>query len=126
MEINKNTLHDFRQDFKTVISSLEEQYGVNINIGNITYNEHKFTTKVEVVNSGCEEQMLKEDFEINAKFYGLKPSDFGKTFTSNGKVFTITQIKTKNRTYPIIATDGNRQYKFDINTIKAKLGYYGK
>lgn len=46
----------------------------------------------------------KSMFERMSTFYGLKPTDFGKEFVSQGELFVITEIKPSRRSYPISAT----------------------
>jgi hypothetical protein len=123
MEINKNSLHDFKQDFNTVVKTLNEKYGVTIQLGNISYQENKFNGKIEVVNKGATTTIAREEFERSAVYLGLKKSDFGKTFMSNGVLFKISGIKTRNRKYPILADNPQGDtYKFPIDKVKRLLG----
>ena len=60
MEMNKTTLPQFRKDFAKAVAALEAQYGVKIQLGNITYNTNDFHTRLEVKNVGTDETSSKE------------------------------------------------------------------
>ena len=46
--IDKQTLTNFRQDFKKAMEALEKQYGFIIDLGSITYSATSFSGKLEV------------------------------------------------------------------------------
>ena len=60
MEMNKTTLPQFRKDSARAVAALEAQYGVKIQLGNITYNTNDFHTRLEVKNIGTDEASSKE------------------------------------------------------------------
>ena len=60
MNINKTTLPQFREDFAKAVAALEAQYGVKIQLGNITYDTNDFHTHLEVKNVGTDETSSKE------------------------------------------------------------------
>ena len=60
MKMNKTTLPQFRIDFAKAVADLEAQYGVKIQLGNITYSTNDFHTRLEVKNVGTDETSSKE------------------------------------------------------------------
>lgn len=60
MKMNKTTLPQFRTDFAKAVADLEAQYGVKIQLGNITYSTNGFHTRLEVKNVGTDETSSKE------------------------------------------------------------------
>ena len=50
MKITQNTLKEFRTDFKKTVKDLESQYGIKISLGNITYEDNNFRTKLTADN----------------------------------------------------------------------------
>ncbi|WP_026498966.1 hypothetical protein [Butyrivibrio sp. WCD2001] len=63
MEINKNTLTEFRRDFKEAVASLEEKYDVTISLGSISYSENDFTSKLTVNNGHDKDDIAQREFD---------------------------------------------------------------
>lgn len=62
-------------------------------------------------------------FEVLAEHFGLKPSDYGRAFRSNGESFRITAINPNRPKFPISAervADG-RGYKFAAENVALYL-----
>ncbi|KPU83212.1 hypothetical protein JI58_09465, partial [Marinosulfonomonas sp. PRT-SC04] len=62
-------------------------------------------------------------FEVMAEHFGLKPSDYGRTFRNNGEIFRITAINPNRPKFPISAervADG-RGYKFTAENVRLYL-----
>jgi len=121
MNINKANLKNFRSDFATAMKSLEEEYGVSVSMKNISFTEDKFTTKLEVTNlseSGEVVDSTVEDFKKQARFYGLKVSDLGRTFVSQGRTFKVCGLKPSYRKYPVLAkSNTGKTFKFAADTV---------
>ena len=65
----------------------------------------------------------KAVFGTLAVHFGLQPSDYGRTFSSNGEVFRITGLNPNRPKYPIRAervSDG-RGFKFTVDTVTLRL-----
>jgi len=79
MKITQSTLRNFRQDFKTTVTELEEKYGVSIALGNITFDSDGFrcklsagavnTKKIEAVKSGIIEKLVGESIVLKGTKY---------------------------------------------------------
>jgi hypothetical protein len=122
--ITKDELKNFRSDFDKAITELEKKYNITISQGSISYSENEFhmkiTAKKNTTTSGKSTEQA--DFEKYCELFGLKPSDYGKTFKSNGKEFMITGLNVRARSMPVIAycSDG-KSYKFSEESIKRVL-----
>ncbi len=65
----------------------------------------------------------RELFEVLAGHFGLQPSDYGRTFRSNGEFFRLKSINPNRPKYPISAervADG-RGFKFSPDNVIAHL-----
>lgn len=111
---NGQVARQFRQDFAEHMRSFEEEHGVRVNIGNITYQQNEIRTKLTVrSNAVSDDAIAEKDFKRNAFYFGLNADDFGKSFKSRGETFTICGIKPRSRKYPILAKNARgKTYKF--------------
>ena len=95
MEFNKETLNQFRGDFNSAIKSLQEKYGITIQMNSIRYDDNGFQSKLTVVNSDSVDEnskvnpKWKTDFLRNTYSLGFKPEDFGKVVKYQGKTGKI-------------------------------------
>lgn len=119
MKITNQNLNAFRRSFEIAMKALEEKYDVNIEMGNIRYSADSFRSKIEVTNKVAGKSAEEVEFGKWCGMFGLKESDLGRQFTSNGRVFTLTGIKPSRRKYPIsgVGQRGGR-YKFTESVVK--------
>jgi hypothetical protein len=121
--LNKKGFAEFRQETEKALQELAKKFGVNIHAGSISYTDNNFTLKLEVTKKEIEGKSFEQvEFEKNCWMCGLKPEDYKKQFTLNGKVYSIVAIKPRATKMPIVATrpDGSR-YKFSEDTVKRLL-----
>ena len=101
-EFSKTNLNSVRRDIDIALASVEKEYGITLKLGNIRFSGTSFTTKVSADVKPTNGKSLGETkFNANCVLYGLKKSDFGKTFTEGRKTYTITGINTRSKRYPI-------------------------
>ena len=114
MEINKETLAEFRLAFADTVSALEEKYGIEISLGNITFDYNTFHATLNAQKKG----LTNAQWNWHAADYGLKPEDLGKTFFYNRKRYTITGIKRGNK-YPITTMrEDGKEFSFTAEAVK--------
>lgn len=117
--ISKDMLVSFRKDFKEAVKQLEQQYGVEIKLGNISYNTNNFHGKMEVfeISDGKNAEQLQ--FEKLCSLYGYKPSDYGREFVSQGDRFKLVGFKPQAQKFPYIGlrSDGKRFKFHDITLV---------
>ena len=122
--IDRQTLTNFRQDFKKAMEALEKQYGFIIDLGNITYSATSFYGKLEVREGDSRDDLNEQEFKKYCKSYGLDPEDYDRRFTYDGKDYIIIGIRPSKRKYPISCQqvqDGTT-YNFTADTVRRILG----
>jgi hypothetical protein len=64
-----------------------------------------------------------KEYEKLCQKVGFTQNVIGQSFTQNGSLYRIVNIKTKNRKYPVIASSRlGTLYKFSVATVKMRLG----
>lgn len=124
MKITTKSLKDFREDFKDAVKDLEKHYMVTINFGAITYSNEDFSVKIKVFNSEDGKNADQVQFEKYAESYGLKKSDYGRTYPSHRGTCKLVTIKPKNTKYPIVVERGGRRYKVPMDLIEIQQKYW--
>lgn len=117
MEINTQTLTDFRRDFAQAVKSLEEKYNMTIELKKITYEANSFKGTIEARKVG----LTNAEWNAYCGHYGFKPEDLGRMFLYNRKWFKITGIKLKGK-FPILAErEDGKSYSFTADAVKDSL-----
>ena len=104
---NKENLKAFRADFAKAIEKLEAEYGVAVSLGNISFNDNSFTSKVTVmVDNGTVPSDVNPKwvvhFNRNAKFgFGLEQSDLGREFTNGREKLKL--VGSRGANLPLVA-----------------------
>jgi hypothetical protein len=122
-------LADIRKDVDAAFAVISAKYGINLDLGNIRFNENTFTGKITaavITEEGT--KALDPRHEANAQFYfatrweGKRPDAIiGSEFiTTNGKRGKIVDFDSKKSKYPVIFIlngDANR-YKGPISHVR--------
>ena len=122
--IDRQTLDNFRQDFKKAMETLEKQYGFIIDLGSITYSDTSFYGKLEVHEGDSRDDLNEQEFKAHCKMYGLDYDDYDRRFTYGGKDYIIIGIRPSKRKYPISCqqVQDGKSYAFTASLIKQVLG----
>ena len=94
----KGDLKVIRVAINTALREVEEAHGIKLNIGNISFDDTTFRTKLEasIVNEkGIVEDRERTDFTKYATMFDLNPEWLDKEIVLNGRTFTITGLNTK-------------------------------
>jgi len=113
-KFDKANLKNIREDISAILSSYAKENGIEIKIGNISFNEGSFTTKMEAKVKGAK---TKEDsvLEFMMVTKGLvKTSKCGKT---------LVGYNTRGKAYPYIFENAGK--KFKCSEAQAKM-YFSK
>jgi hypothetical protein len=139
MKMDAGNIMNFRADFTKTVKELEEKYGVKMLLGNISYNEGGFHTKLEVKNRNENgDIMANPQHEAKAKYAfrmagmdamlegkGLDPGGvIGSYFeTKNGEIIKVIDFDSKKSRYPLIfiKQDQHGQFKASINIILRRV-----
>ena len=124
-EFNSVNLKDLGKDIEEALKLISAKHGITIEVGNMSYSPTTCNIKLKAVITGedkSEEAIMKVEWSAKASRYGFKASDFGRSFKIDGKMFTISGVRPKNRSYPIIGTDANgKNYKFTSSMVREGL-----
>lgn len=114
---------ELRKDLTSLLEVLEDQHGIKIAIGSMTYDGQSAWFKTTVVlpdsdgtaHSPNELAYIKESKrELSKVIHGFENwKKLGDTFTQGMETYTICGWKPKSRKYPLLGKKANgRTYKF--------------
>lgn len=119
MNINKQSLKQFRLSFAKAVESLESEFEIKVNLKNISYGDVSFTSKIEVTNGSNPEEVARNSFEQDLKKYGfyypeITMKHFEEGFMYGGKRVHVVGFKPRSPKYPIVYRDASGS-KFKAN-----------
>jgi len=131
MEMSQTNITMFRNAFNSKMKELEAEFGVKVNLGNISYNNAGFHTKMEVKNLDLStgtvminprnESAAKRAFVAKFGSDILSDGIIGKRFHLwNGGVITITDFDTKKPKYPILYEKDGKRFKCSVSSIEGR------
>lgn len=104
---NKTTVQQLRKDLQAVLDKHAKDQGLeSIKMGNISFEDHQFTTTL-TVEQKIDEQAKSELMDKKAMRVGLPLGLYGKTVKDGSKEFVIVDINTRAPKYPLIIEDQN-------------------
>ena len=117
-----------RRDLLDACRKVAETHGLTVEGGALSDIDlhHGFDIAFSVgipMDDGSLYSVDRELFKVLAEPFGLKPSDYGRTFRTGGETFRITAINPNRPKYPISAeriADG-RGYKFTTENVTLYL-----
>jgi hypothetical protein len=88
------------------LEAVAAEFGLTVTVGGGSYDPttNSFRPKVEFAAADA----AQREFEQYATLYDLSPDDFGRTFTSQGRTFTVAGVAPRSPKRPILATEGDR------------------
>ena len=121
--INETQIKKIQDKIKAAILQIEAEENVKIDFGTITYNKAFFTSKMTVKTLEKTED-VGDVYKAICRRLGFTQNIIGMQFYGTNGVYEIIDIKTKNRTYPIIgkSISNGKTYKYSVNQIKALIG----
>jgi len=108
---------------KAAILQIEAEENVKIDFGSISYNKAFYTSKM-TVKTLEKTEAVGDVYKAICRRLGFTQNIIGMRFNGTNGVYEIIDIKTKNRTYPIIAKSltGAKTYKYSVDQIKRLIG----
>ncbi len=88
--MTKQEATQFRQDFQSAVANLEKQYGVNISLGPIGFDENGLSAKMKAEKGAKIIRATKNDFEVG-DIVGIDHKKINKN-----DEFEILKINAKN------------------------------
>jgi len=110
--INETKINIIQEKLKKAIALIEKEENVKIDFGSISFNVAQYRS-VMSVSSLDKSEKIEKVYESICKRLGFTQNIIGMKFDTNGMIYEITDIKTKNRKYPVIS---NLQKETHINT----------
>lgn len=112
-----------QKKIREAILKIEKEENVKIEFGSISFNVVKYLTQMSVTTL---EKNEKTDSVLKnlCKRLGFTQNIIGMRFHGKNGVYEVTDIKTKNRKYPVIAQSISTGtcYKFSTTHIKSLIG----
>lgn len=114
--INKMWCEAFRERFSQALKELQEELGVQIDLGSIKYSPTSARASMTIstiTEAGDVNTPEADAFRRNAPMYGISPNWLGRYFRFQDKSYRVTGWKLRAKRYQIQAEgpDG-RTYKF--------------
>jgi hypothetical protein len=120
---NKKICGEIGKAVVNALSEVEEEFNIKFFPGGGSFDESKFTLKLNCVpkdNKGVALSPMKEDFKKYASSFGLKPEDIGKKFVRNNITYKIAGLKLANRKFPIICENCQNKKMYKLNEVDVK------
>jgi hypothetical protein len=121
--INEAKIKKIQDRIKAAILQIEAEENVKIDFGTISYNKAFYTSKM-TVKTLEKTEAVGDVYKAICRRLGFTQNIIGMRFQGTSGVYEIVDIKTKNRTYPIIAkqVSGLKTYKYSVDQIKRLIG----
>jgi hypothetical protein len=121
--INETKIKKIQDKLKAAILQIEAEENVKIDFGTISYNKAFYTSKM-TVKTLEKTEAVGDVYKAICRRLGFTQNIIGMQFYGTNGVYEIIDIKTKNRTYPIIgkSISNDKTYKYSVNQIKALIG----
>jgi hypothetical protein len=121
--INEVKIRKVQDRLKAAILQIEKEENVKIDFGSISYNKAFYSSKM-TVKTLEKTEAVGDVYKAICRRLGFTQNIIGMRFNGTNGVYEIVDIKTKNRTYPIIAkqVSGIKTYKYSVDQIKRLIG----
>jgi hypothetical protein len=121
--IDEAKIKKIQDRIKAAILKIEAEENVKIDFGTISYNKAFYTSKMSVKTLEKTEA-IGDVYKAICRRLGFTQNIIGMRFHGTNGIYEIVDIKTKNRTYPIIAkqVSGIKTYKYSVDQIKRLIG----
>ena len=127
-QFDKPTCKTIGMAMEQALQKVGEEFGVSIKRKSGSFTHTNFTIKIEASVVGQNGVVLSREannFKSYCGMYNLKPSDLGRTFTSDdGTTYKVTGLSTRSDKYPILAESlkNGRVYKLPERMVQRGLG----
>jgi hypothetical protein len=120
--ITDTKINKVQAKIQAAIAQIEKEEGVSISFGSIKYNSAYYSATMKVSTTEKSEK-VDSIYEGICRRLGFTQNVIGLSFNASMGEMIITDIKTKNRKYPVIAQAQNgTSYKYSVDHIKKLVG----
>lgn len=120
-DLSKAQYNAFCRETEAALAAVESKYGVKFKIGNGRFSGGSMDLKLNaslVSENGQVQTREASDFAMLAQHVGLKPEWLGKSFKSEGVIFTITGYRSKAPKRPVTASGSDgKSYVFPTEIV---------
>jgi hypothetical protein len=107
-------LKNVRADIDSALLAIKQKYGITIQLGNISYSPDKATSRLTMIAVGdaaaatdprqAALAKAQAEFKRAASSFGLKPEQFGATFTFGRDTYKLAGLKPRSPKRPVLGT----------------------
>jgi len=94
--MTKTEVKNFRSDFQKAVAQLEKQYGVQIGLGAIRFNDNELRAKMTATKGAAVERLSKNDFKVgdvvSINHKKISPNDLFRIIKINSKNIVVEEI----------------------------------
>lgn len=120
--ITSEKIKQVQKKIAEALKEIEASEKVTITFGNSRYCKAYYTTPMKVTTTEKSEA-VKGVYEEICRDLGFTQDIIGMEFTKGGQKYKISEIKTRNRKYPVIAErEDGASYKYSVTYIKSLIG----
>jgi hypothetical protein len=96
------------------LTPLLAEHGLRVTCRNSTYSSTSIraTLVITIQETATGKSPEQDTFERHAAYFGLDPSNYGRTFTIRERTFTLSGLNLAARKRPIQATRGGQTWVF--------------
>lgn len=121
-KITPSQIKIINKRIEETLAALGSELGLTFSCGNTSYSDTEASVKLTYKTQGNEEAKIADINQVGM-YMGLGENCYGQTFSHGGRNFTLVDIKTRNRKYPIITQDSSgAKYKMPLDLVKSYLG----
>jgi ribulose-5-phosphate 4-epimerase/fuculose-1-phosphate aldolase len=117
--LDRDTISQLRKSLHAALTKFAQAHGLDsASVGNISYSSTSFTAKIEFMLADAEET----EFARHAALVGLRPEDYGRLITVDGREFRVVGVDPRCRKYPVtVRCSDGKVFKMNLNTVNTAL-----
>lgn len=127
---NKQNLATIRTDLDAALEAVAKKHGIQLSVGRITFSEDSFSTKLTALipsdsddagTANGTEVKWAAAFKTNARFFGLKSEDLGKTVKLGNVDYTIVGMRPRAKNSIVLKKANGAFVAYAIEPVIAML-----
>lgn len=99
-KFDTTNLKALRASINKAMALVEQEHGIKLEFHSITFDEHKFSTKL--VGTCGDQDEAGIDFKKMATLYGAKPEWLGQTFVYGKQTFKLVGLMPRSTSKPFL------------------------
>lgn len=102
-QFDRTNLIVLRKALDDAVARVGEQFGVNIQIGNCSFEDITCTFKLNctIDDAQLAQDAARKEYDRYCYLFGLEPKHFGTTISIGGVPMTLCGLAMKRRKYPL-------------------------